>query len=256
MRGVLLEVSTQPDAWCSVVRERFPDLRVLVTAHFPLDQVRSIEEVRFEGPDADVAVEIARANGRVERLDILERSPEAVTAALTVCGCFLPLAVRSTQLIPTIPYELGPGGHRWFLVGPPPNVQRFIETLLQAGATVRVLFTGPLRQGELTARQRQVLGLAIRKGYYDYPRRTTLSEMAESLGITRASLSELLMRSEGKVIRATLGSAIGATRAPGPLQLGWSQHPPAATPRHDESPGPGVSTSVVAPGRPREARQA
>jgi predicted DNA binding protein len=58
----------------------------------------------------------------------------------------------------------------------------------------------------LTERQYEALTLAQSRGYYDRPRQTTAEELADELGITQPSLSDLLGRAESQLISATLGS--------------------------------------------------
>jgi hypothetical protein len=53
----------------------------------------------------------------------------------------------------------------------------------------------------LTDRQREVLLAAAEQGYYDTPRRATLTEVSESLGISKATGSDVLHRAEGKVLK-------------------------------------------------------
>ncbi|MGQ9469751.1 MAG: helix-turn-helix domain-containing protein [Nitrososphaerales archaeon] len=52
----------------------------------------------------------------------------------------------------------------------------------------------------LTDRQEKILRIALEKGYYDFPRKTTLSELATSLGIAKSTLSEILRRGERRTL--------------------------------------------------------
>jgi predicted DNA binding protein len=52
----------------------------------------------------------------------------------------------------------------------------------------------------LTPRQREVLALAIERGYYDYPRRITLSHLAKEAGVAKSTLSQTLMLIEREVM--------------------------------------------------------
>lgn len=58
--------------------------------------------------------------------------------------------------------------------------------------------------GELTANQRDALVAAQEHGYYEVPRETSARELAEELGISHQSLSELLRRGTGNLIDSTL----------------------------------------------------
>lgn len=61
---------------------------------------------------------------------------------------------------------------------------------------------------ELTERQREALVLAYERGYFDSPRRTSLGEIADELGITQQSLSSRLRRGHRRLIGATLSRSV------------------------------------------------
>ena len=52
----------------------------------------------------------------------------------------------------------------------------------------------------LTPKQRQVFELALREGYYDVPRRTSITEMARLLGVAKSTLSAQMHRMEAAVM--------------------------------------------------------
>ncbi|GAB7119599.1 helix-turn-helix domain-containing protein [Natrinema pallidum] len=56
----------------------------------------------------------------------------------------------------------------------------------------------------LTDRQHEALTLAIARGYYDSPRRTSMEALAEELGISQPALSTLLRRAERQVLTSAL----------------------------------------------------
>lgn len=53
---------------------------------------------------------------------------------------------------------------------------------------------------ELTPRQREVLTLAVKTGYYELPRETTTEALAGELGVTRRTAEDHLRRAERKLI--------------------------------------------------------
>jgi predicted DNA binding protein len=57
----------------------------------------------------------------------------------------------------------------------------------------------------LTERQHEALTLALSRGYYERPRQTTAEELADELGISQPSFSDLLGRGERQLISTTLG---------------------------------------------------
>lgn len=57
---------------------------------------------------------------------------------------------------------------------------------------------------DLTDAQRRTLITAVQGGYFEVPRRTTLGEVGEKLGVTEQSVSESLRRGANKVLRKAL----------------------------------------------------
>lgn len=57
---------------------------------------------------------------------------------------------------------------------------------------------------EITDAQREALLLAYERGYFNSPRETTLTEIADELGITQQSLSDRLKRGHRRLIAGTL----------------------------------------------------
>lgn len=63
---------------------------------------------------------------------------------------------------------------------------------------------GPL--AGLTDRQRTLLELAYRLGYFDTPARTSLAKLAQIAGVSRAAVSKTLRRGEARVLAASFGT--------------------------------------------------
>lgn len=55
---------------------------------------------------------------------------------------------------------------------------------------------------DLTARQREVITLAVDRGYYELPRETTTAELAAELGVGRRTAEDHLRRAERKLLPA------------------------------------------------------
>jgi predicted DNA binding protein len=58
----------------------------------------------------------------------------------------------------------------------------------------------PLPVDQLSSRQREVFRLAQTSGYYDHPRRTTVDELADELGVSSSTVHEHLRKAEAKLL--------------------------------------------------------
>lgn len=86
------------------------------------------------------------------------------------------------------------------------GVPSLLSRLSKDRVSYRVRDVGPLSPDrKLTERQLGVLKSAMEMGLYDFPRRITLVELAEKLGIKGSTLSETLRAAEKSVLGRFLG---------------------------------------------------
>jgi predicted DNA binding protein len=60
---------------------------------------------------------------------------------------------------------------------------------------------------EMTARQEEILRVALDLGYFDFPKRIKLEDLAEKLNISPGTLSEILRRAEKNILSSHFGAA-------------------------------------------------
>ena len=53
---------------------------------------------------------------------------------------------------------------------------------------------------ELTARQEAMLQIALEKGYFEFPKKITLRQLAKLLDVSPATLTEILRRGQKKIL--------------------------------------------------------
>jgi predicted DNA binding protein len=77
-----------------------------------------------------------------------------------------------------------------------------ITDLEKAGYKVNVRKIGKFEQqiGVLTENQERIFWLALKSGFFDYPRRVNMAELAGKLGISPATLSEIMRRGTRRLL--------------------------------------------------------
>lgn len=110
-----------------------------------------------------------------------------------------------SEVIVRMPLEYtGDGGLRGTLLGTDEAFQRTVDAL-PAALDFEVESMGDYHReagtvfSTLTDRQREILGTAIRVGYYEVPRRASQADIASELGLSTATVSEHLRRIEANV---------------------------------------------------------
>jgi hypothetical protein len=65
----------------------------------------------------------------------------------------------------------------------------------------------PVDRSRLTERQQEAVGMAHRMGYFDYPRQSNASEVADALGVAPSTFTEHLTAAQSKLLDAVLDTA-------------------------------------------------
>lgn len=80
----------------------------------------------------------------------------------------------------------------------------YVRRLLRSEDDVRTEDTVMVDRSVLTDRQREVLGTAHREGYFEHPRDTSATAVAEALGVTTATFTEHLAAAQRKLLAELL----------------------------------------------------
>lgn len=89
-----------------------------------------------------------------------------------------------------------------FMVPTPEAYKGIINDLERSGHKVTILKVGKFEQqiGVLTENQEKIFWLALRSGFFDYPRQIGMAELAAKLGISAATLSEIIRRGTRRLL--------------------------------------------------------
>jgi predicted DNA binding protein len=120
----------------------------------------------------------------------------STSARCTVCrevaksNCFL----ASVSVVPG-------GFAKWTVLGSGNSFRELTAKLEERKIPFEVKLQKTLEDKELlTARQEQILTIAFERGYYDFPKRLGLAELAAMTGIRESTLGEILRRGQKKIV--------------------------------------------------------
>ncbi len=197
--------------WLREVTTRWP-LRASVRVCRPLVRTpqRLLQVVELVGSPADLeeAERFLLASSELKELTVVHASPSRrVVRGISALPHPCALVMRSGAVCTACRYLPGPDGRRrdrWSLLLPrSPKVGELVAQLRDAsGRDVPKLYSAreyrPTRS--LSSRQAAAIETAYRLGFYAFPRRTNLHEIARILGISRSATAELLRRAEAKML--------------------------------------------------------
>lgn len=93
------------------------------------------------------------------------------------------------------------GGARWTVLGSGDSFGGLLRTLERDDIPYEVKEKRNLEDADLlTSRQEQILSIAFEMGYFDFPKKAGLKELAGETGIRTSTLAEILRRGQKKIL--------------------------------------------------------
>jgi hypothetical protein len=192
-----------PDGpWIADVSREFPDAGFRVLTAVPGESA-GFALVRVTARDVDAVLSAMEAHEALASASVMAREDGAVTVRLETDAPLLLLAAKRSGLPIEMPLDIEDGVATVEVTGEHERVAEMGRRLSDLGLRYEVervrQRVDPARL--LTDRQRELLLAAVDLGYYDVPRRATLTEVAEHVGIAKSTCSETLQRVERTVVR-------------------------------------------------------
>jgi hypothetical protein len=158
------------------------DVRAATTAIRHLDGVRQV--IEGEGPGDAMPL-----------LVVLDR-PAICRASSDVAIVCLDCPLNS---------EAQPASWR-FIARKTSDFRQVLTRLSKEGIETRIEDVAPLeRKATLTGRQKEIMATAVAQGYFEFPRKISLTGLSELVGVKPSTLSEILRSAERRIMANALG---------------------------------------------------
>jgi len=198
---VVLEVENKQ---CAIVKRLSP----LGLRHLKVMDIRSsnpqsvkhlveldpVEVKQIKNPPAELRVITAESGGEGKSSVWLESEGCGVCHTILSCDAFL-ISGKSLEGC-SIMYS--------FMVPSFEAFQKIVSSMKEAGLKVNVVKMGKFepQAGVLTEKQERIFWLALKGGFFDYPRKIDTVELAEKLGISPSTLSEITRRGMRRLLES------------------------------------------------------
>jgi predicted DNA binding protein len=86
------------------------------------------------------------------------------------------------------------------------DFRQILAHLEKEGIETRIGDVAPLeRRPTLTGRQKEIMATAVSSGYFEFPRKISLTGLSELVGVKPSTLSEILRSAERRIMATALG---------------------------------------------------
>ncbi len=111
-------------------------------------------------------------------------------------------SLREVGVIPKSPFTVRDGWVDWTIECSSEKGKSLVNSLNKQKIPYRIISTRSTKSRMLTPRQRIVFDTAMIEGYWDTPRRITLSSLANLLGVSKSTLSVQMHKIESVIINS------------------------------------------------------
>lgn len=194
---------TLPDgSWGADVSRAYTDatFRILATI---AGQDRGADIVSVVADQFESILDDIRNHETTSHVTVLQLSSREATVQFDTDVSIVQEAAIQSGLPIESPIRIRNGVTTVTVIGSRERLSAFGRELEQVDVTYDVEFVGSRRHTDqiLTERQTEIIRTAIELGFYDTPRRCTLTELANHFGIAKSTCSETLQRAEGQLIK-------------------------------------------------------
>jgi predicted DNA binding protein len=193
-----------PENWIKAMNQGHSALVRIMDAK-PSESSQSVQdfvEISSKKASADQLIGTLNSSAGIEDVDLVRLGPHTVKGTITTLNCPVcsTLSGLNCSLASASTSEDGKMEWRLFLSGDD-TLKKVTDRLDSKHIEYRILKVAHLSNAnDLTARQEQIVKMALDMGYFEFPKKIKLEELSERLSISAGTLSEILRRAEKNIL--------------------------------------------------------
>jgi len=190
-------------AWPGEITRAYPTARVRILAGMA-ETESGVGLVEVISSELGSMLDDIQEHPTVEWMEVLQRTDDEALVQIRTELPLLLFAARGSGLPLELPFEIQDGQATWTLTTSQESISALGDQFDAMGIGYSIEYlqqevTGP--EDLLTEDQRALVQEAIARGYYDTPRRCSLTELADAVGRAKSPTSGTLHRAEERVMK-------------------------------------------------------
>ena len=202
MKEVTLLVKP-PHTWIQKIVSKYP-------ATVRLLDCRSVEgtggvhelfEISIDTKHIESLLNDLRKDPYVYKVDAIETKKGLVMGSLKTHKCTACRSFATSECFLVSAKSNPEGLVEWKVLSSGSGLKKLLDNLEKGGVKAEIRSITELKdENALTERQEEILQIALEKGYFEYPKKMDIAELAKLLGISKPTLSEILRRGQKKIL--------------------------------------------------------
>ena len=195
---------TPPHSWIKRVTVDFPAIIRVLDCRSLSDGkgVQELFEITSAPELSKKIVSHLRKDDYVYDVDIVKSERGRIVGSLKTHKCTACRTFAGANCFLVSASSKPDGKLEWTLLGSDTMVKSLMHELEEENVIGEVVQVSKLEdEKELTTRQENLLQIALEKGYFEFPKKITLRQLAKILDVSPATLTEILRRGQKLVLQ-------------------------------------------------------
>ena len=205
---IKLKIDIPQDKWLAKFNKKYPELNFYILSKFLIDDKTGLTLYQINGPSVTRFISDFKESSTKISSQILFEGEELVLLNVKVVDPWILNTLVKTELLIIYPILVKEGKIRIEAITDRFKVDHFMTQLEKKGIKAAIKSIGYYQKSALlTSRQNEILNTASKNGYFEIPRRISLSEFAKTLHISKSALSETMRRIYKRLAESYLQSS-------------------------------------------------
>ncbi len=202
-----------PHAWLKAVMSKYPaTVKILDSKGLSQkDSVQHLFEIFVKPEFADQLLAEIDQDTDVFDVETIKSKTGIIYGSIKTRRCTVCRKIANSNCFLSSVTTNSKGLAEWTVLGNHDSFRELLTSLERKGIPVEVKRRTNLENRRLlTSRQEQILYMAFDRGYFDFPKKTDLEELADQAGVKPSTLTEILRRGQRKVLEEYFGRRVSA----------------------------------------------
>ena len=194
-----------PNAWVSSLIKEFDiGIKILSTLPHGKNGVQDLIELKLNGTDLEGVKAFLNSRDDIELVELEQVESDRAIGVIKCKECFGCRELLSTDCFMVSASSKADGRLEYTIISSQNACLRKLMAKLEAAkASPKLVKMKKLSKEEmLTDNQERIVKMAYQRGYYDFPKRIGVKDLAKIFSISPATLSEILRRGQKKIIES------------------------------------------------------
>ena len=192
----------QPHRWMEIAVGGYSATVEILDSKMPTqDTVQHLFDVQVKPDLMDDVVQAMKKDRDLTGLEIIRSKNGHVYGSAASARCTVCKEVARSRCFLSSVSVVSEEKARWTVLGNDDSFMGLVKSLEKKKIPFEVKLQKRLEDTDLlTTRQEQILSIAFERGYFDFPKRVGLKELASETGIKTSTLAEILRRGQRKIL--------------------------------------------------------